>query len=142
MPDAREPRVASLKMVRCTVQGRTQCSSSLRYVPLDVFDLWLHLMTERHGFRLLDRQTSIWMDLENSAGLRTVTGQLERVDEVCLHVFSEKDSMFRRICRYFPVAERDRLTRILLRHYASHVYEDMRHPQITEHAGVWVVRRH
>jgi hypothetical protein len=128
-------------MVRCTVQRGARGEPSERFIPLDVFDLWLHLMTSRHGFRLLTRQTSIWMDLENSAELRTISGRLERVDEVCLHVFSKKDGMFRRICRYFQVAERDRLTRILLRHYGPHVYEDMRQPQITERAGVWVVRR-
>ncbi len=132
--------MASQKMVRCKVRRGVDATPSLRYIPLDLFELWVYLMTHRHGFALLDRQTSIWMDLEDSTGVNHRTGQLERVDEVCLHVFSEKDSMFRRICRYFPVAERDRLTRILLRHYAPHVYENMRHPQITERSGVWVVR--
>ena len=134
--------MASLKMVRCQVQPGSETTATLRYIPLDVFDLWSYLMTRRHGFRLLDRQTSIWMDVEDPAEVNQRNSQLERVDEVCLHVFSEKDSMFRRICRYFPVGERDRLTRILLRHYAPHVYENMRHPQIRERSGVWVVREH
>jgi hypothetical protein len=133
--------MASLKMVRCSVQPEAHGEASLRYVPLDIFDLWHHLMTHRHGFRLLSRQTSIWMDLEGVDGPIPAAGRLERVDEVCLHVFSEKDRMFRRICRYFPVAERDRLIRILLGHYAPHVYEDMRRPQITERSGVWLARQ-
>ncbi|MGD8396949.1 MAG: hypothetical protein PVF43_15880 [Candidatus Eiseniibacteriota bacterium] len=132
--------MASLKMVRCTVRRGADGVPSRRFIPLDTFDLWLYLMKHRHGFRVLERRTSIWMDLEDSIEVDQLSGQLERVDEVCLHVFSEKDSMFRRICRYFPVAERDRLTRVLLGHYRSTVYEDERHPQIQERSGVWVVR--
>lgn len=131
--------MASLKMVRCTV-SRGGSAASRRYVPLDVFDLWQHLMVRRHGFHVLERQASIWMGLEGAPDLSRSSSHLERVDEICLHVFSEKDRMFRRVCRYFQVSERDRLTRILLRHYAAHVYEDVRHPQVSERAGVWVER--
>lgn len=133
--------MASLKMVRCLVRRTADAPPSLRFIPLDIFDLWEHLMTHRHGFLLLERQTSVWMDVENGPVLHRDAARLERVDQVCLHVYSEKDTMFRRICRYFQVAERDRLTRILLRHYAAHVYEDFRRPQISERAGVWVIRR-
>ena len=132
--------MASLKMVRCSVKRGDSGESSVRYVPLDVFGLWSFLMQSRHGFHLLETETSIWMDIENSAEVSVSSDHLERVDEICLHVFSEKDSMFRRICRYFPVAERDSLMRVLLRHYAPGVYEDARHPQIVERAGVWIHR--
>ena len=133
--------MASFKMVRCAVrrQGAVDPPTP-RYVPLDVFSLWEFLMVERHGFELSDHRTSIWIDVEDPPDMSFSAGQFERVDEVCLHVFSEKDGMFQRVCRYFRMEERDRLTGILLRHYAPHVYEDARRPQISERAGIWIVR--
>jgi len=97
-------------------------------------------MVERHGFEVLDRRASVWIDVEDEQEMSFSSGQFERVDEICLHVFSEKDGMFQRVCRYFRAEERDRLTGILLRHYAPHVYEDARRPQIAERAGIWIVR--
>jgi len=132
--------MASLKMVRCSVcKGSSE--PSLRFVPLDVFELWSYLMRHRHGFQLVESEASIWMDIEDSQDISVASSQLERVDEVSLHVYSEKDTMFRRICRYFPVVERDSLTRLLVRHYAPHIYEDARHPQVVERAGVWIKRQ-
>ena len=133
--------MASLKMVRSLVRRRgSSAPPSLRFIPLDVFGLWQFLMEERHGFELLEARASIWIDLEDQADMSVSAGQFERVDEVCLHVYSEKDGMFQRICRYFRTEERDRLTGVLLRHYAPHVYEDARRPQIGERAGIWIVR--
>ena len=133
--------MASLKMVRSLVRRRgSSAPPSLRFIPLDVFGLWRFLMEARHGFELLEARASIWIDLEDQADMSVSAGQFERVDEVCLHVYSEKDGMFQRICRYFRTEERDRLTGVLLRHYAPHVYEDARRPQIGERAGIWIVR--
>ena len=133
--------MASLKMVRCLVRRRgSSAPPSLRFIPLDIFGLWRFLMAERHGFDLLETRASIWIDLEDQADVSFGSGEFERVDEVCLHVYSEKDGMFQRICRYFRTEERDRLTSVLLRHYAPHVYEDARRPQLSERAGIWIVR--
>jgi hypothetical protein len=133
--------MASLKMVRCQVRPRGSAAPpTIRYVPLDIFGLWQFLMENRHGFELLETRASIWIDLEGQADMSFSAGQFERVDEICLHVYSEKDGMFQRICRYFRTEERDRLSGLLLRHYAPHVYEDARRPQLSERAGIWIVR--
>ncbi len=133
--------MASLKMVRCQVRrAGSPAPPSHRYVPLDVFHLWQFLMEVRHGFEVVGPNASIWIDLEDQREMSFSAGQFERVDEICLHVYSEKDGMFRKICRYFRTEERDRLTGVLLRHYAPYVYEDARRPQVSERAGIWIVR--
>ncbi len=133
--------MASFKMVRALVRPHgSSAPPTPRYVPLEIFGLWELLMVERHRFEVLDRRASVWIDVENHFDTSFSSGQFERVDEVCLHVFSEKDGMFQRVCRYFRAEERDRLTGILVRHYAPHVYEDARRPQIAERAGIWIVR--
>jgi hypothetical protein len=133
--------MASLKMLRCAVRRRGSGSPpTLRYVPLEVSGLWQFLMVHRHGFEILDMHASIWVDVEAQPDISFSDQQFERVDEVCLHVYSEKAGMFRRICRYFKAEERDRLTALLLRHYAPHVYGDDRRPQVSERAGIWIVR--
>jgi hypothetical protein len=133
--------MASLKMLRCRVRpGGSDVPPTFRYVPLEVFKLWEYLMVHRHGFEVLDPRASIWVDVETPQDTSYSLGQFERVDEVCLHVYSEKDGMFQRVCRYFRAEERDRLTGVLLKHYAPRVYEDARRPQISERAGIWLVR--
>jgi hypothetical protein len=133
--------MASLKMLRCAVRRRGSIDPpSWRYVPLEVAGLWQFLMAEKHGFEVLDPRASIWIDVETPPDISFSDRQFERVDEVCLHVYSEKDGMFRRICRYFKADERDRLTTLLIRHYAPYIYEDAHRPQVSERAGIWIVR--
>ncbi len=98
-------------------------------------------MQDRHDFELLQTETALWVDIENQAAQPGHGRPWLRVDEVCLHVWSEKHKMFRRVCRYFEVTERDRLTTILLRHYEGLGSRAGGRPQIIERAGVWVGRQ-
>ena len=59
---------APIPIVRCRLAGRADEgeTSSLRYVPLVVFELWKHLMESRHGRSVSVEAVSVWIEEEAS----------------------------------------------------------------------------
>jgi len=53
-------------------------------------------------------------------------------------VYSGRDDMFTRVCRYFPSSDCEMVKRIFLSHYAGE--EGKVRPQIRERAGIWIHR--
>lgn len=130
--------MSSQKLVRCELRrgetGRTQT----RYVPLEIFGLWEHLMRTKHGFDVEAARASLWLDMEDSPDAAYSASQYERVTEVTAFVYSERDEMFTRARRYFPSAEAEDLKRIFLSHYASP--EGRIQTQVHERHGIWIHR--
>jgi hypothetical protein len=112
--------MGSQKIMRCEIRrvdggGPT----SERFVPLEIFGLWEHLMTHKHNFEVLKARASLWLDLEDSPDSACGDARLERVTEVTAFVYSERDGMFTRARRYFASDRCEELKRIFLSHYES-----------------------
>jgi hypothetical protein len=112
--------MGSQKIMRCEIRrvGGTGPTTE-RFVPLEIFGLWEHLMISRHGFEVLKAQASLWLDMEDSPGSAYGEAQFERVTEVTAFVYSERDGMFTRARRYFATDRCEELKRIFLSHYES-----------------------
>jgi len=128
----------SQKLVRCDI-GRPGESGagSARYVPLEIFGLWEYLMTSKHGFAVTTPRASLWLDMEDAPEAAYGEAQYERVTEVTVFVYSDRDDMFTRVCRYFPTAECDTLRAIFLSHYPS---GGKLASQVRERPGIWLRR--
>src|SRR5262249_31890668 len=110
--------MSSKKIVRCHLRrARSTHPGQVRYVPLEIFGLWEHLMSTKHGFEVVSPQASLWLDMEDSPETAYNQNQYDRVTEVSAYVYSERDDMFTRARRYFPSDEADSLKRIFLSHY-------------------------
>src|SRR5688500_2919535 len=96
----------SQKLVRCEIRrcGSVE-SGSPRYIPLEIYGLWEYLMTRKHDFDVVVPRASLWLDMEDSPEAAYSENQYERVTEVTAFVYSGRDDMFTRVCRYFPTAE-------------------------------------
>lgn len=59
---------APIPIVRCRLGGRLDegQATSLRYVPVAVFELWKHLMETRHGRSVRVEAVSVWIEEEAS----------------------------------------------------------------------------
>jgi hypothetical protein len=59
---------APIPIVRCRLGGRLDEAeaTSLRYVPVAVFELWKHLMETRHGRSIRVEAVSVWIEEEPS----------------------------------------------------------------------------
>jgi hypothetical protein len=129
----------SQKLVRCEVRPRGSAGKpSPRFIPLEIFGLWEFLMVSRHRFEVLDARASLWLDMEDSPEAAYSQDQYDRVTEVTAFVYSGRDDMFTRACRYFRSAECDELKQIFLSHYQTSSPRMRTH--IRERQGIWVYR--
>lgn len=130
--------MASQKIVRCQIRRPDGGGEpTTRYVPLEIFGLWEHLMRARHGFDVVEPCASLWLDMEDSPEAAYGSEQFERVTEVSAFVYSPRDEMFTRACRYFPTDECADLKAIFLSHYEG---DDHPRPQVRERQGFWLHR--
>jgi hypothetical protein len=128
----------SLKLVRCSVRRDGSGAESLRFIPLEIFGLWEHLMASKHGFQVHDQCTSLWLDMEDSPEAAYDENQYERVTEVTAFVYSGRDDMFTKAHRYFRSDDCDRLKAIFLSHYQRHFGRVQTH--VRERQGIWLFR--
>jgi hypothetical protein len=112
--------MGSQKIMRCEIRRAGGVGPATeRFVPLEIFGLWEHLMSHRHGFEVLNARASLWLDMEDSPESAYGEAQFERVTEVTAFVYSERDGMFTRARRYFASDRCEELKRIFLSHYES-----------------------
>lgn len=128
----------SQRVVRCEVERDE--TSTVRYVPMEIFGLWEHLMSSRHGFTVLSHQASLWIDAEESPDIRSNESSYDEVTEVTLFVYSDTDGMFSRVVRYFPQENYTKLRDIFLSHYPGQSREGQVDRQVKERPGVWIRR--
>jgi hypothetical protein len=131
--------MASQKLVRCELRriGASE-SGSPRYIPLEIFGLWEYLMRTKHQFEVLNARASLWLDMEDSPEAAYSENQYERVTEVTAFVYSGRDDMFTRACRYFQSEECDGLKSIFLSHYRESHGRAQAH--VRERQGIWLHR--
>jgi len=131
--------MASQKLVRCQIRtpGSKEEGSS-RFIPLEIFGLWEYLMTHKHEFEVVQPRASLWLDMEDSPETAYSEQQFERVTEVTAFVYSNRDEMFTRACRYFRTEECATLKPIFLAHYANP--GERLQTQVRERQGIWLFR--
>jgi hypothetical protein len=131
----------SERLVRCEVSRDTGAGAgSVRYVPSEIFGLWSHLMQSKHGFDVKEDQASLWVDVEEKPEAAYSETQYDRVLEVSLLFYSEKDGMFDKVRRYFPLEDYPRLRDVFLSHYMDDAVAGGVRPQVREKRGIWIHR--
>jgi hypothetical protein len=128
--------MSSQKIVRCQLRKAGNGSpGQVRYVPLEIFGLWEHLMSSKHGFQVMDPRASLWLDMEDSPEAAYAENQFDRVTEVTAFVYSQRDDMFTRARRYFRSDEAEDLKRIFLA-----LHRRGAHQTQSTSARIWIVR--
>jgi hypothetical protein len=130
--------MSSQKLVRCELRRKGSNQTQVRFVPLEIFGLWEHLMSSKHDFEVLVPKASLWLDMEDSPDAAYSQNQFERVTEITAYVYSDRDEMFTRARRYFPAGEAGMLKSIFLSHYTS--IEGRIQTQVHERQGIWIQR--
>ena len=131
--------MSSQKIVRCHLRrAGSNDPTQVRYVPLEIFGLWEHLMSSKHGFEVLEPRASLWLDMEDSPEAAYHQNQYDRVTEVTAFVYSHRDDMFTRARRYFHTDEAESLKRIFLSHYTGE--QSRIQTQVHDRTGIWIVR--
>jgi hypothetical protein len=138
--------MAKEKIVRCKVSRSAvggepgKLRESLRFVPLEIFHLWKHLMTETHGFDVRDETVSIWFDIDGDPNVSYSEANYEKVTRFSMLVYRENDGMYHKVTRYFPSDGYSEIRPRLLSHYACYMDSPQFPPRIEETCGVWLKR--
>jgi len=133
--------MASHKLVRCEIRRADAVGeSTVRYVPLEIFGLWEFLMRTKHRFEITRSVASLWIDVDETPEAAYGENQYERVTEVELLRYSDRDGMFSRVSRYFPTSEYPALKGLLLRHYEGVSDASAPQLQVKERQGIWIRR--
>jgi hypothetical protein len=129
----------SQKLVRCYIRpAGASRQPTPRFVPLEIFGLWEFLMTRKHGFEILEPNASLWLDAEDAPDAAYGETQYDRVTEVTAFIYSGRDGMFSRACRYFPSNQCAELKEIFLSHYRDR--GEVIGLQVRERQGIWLHR--
>ncbi len=130
----------SQKLIRCLIRPTgARSAGTARFVPLEIYGLWEFLMRTKHGFDVVEPRASLWLDMEDSPETAYQEHQFERVTEITAFVYSGRDEMFTRSCRYFPSDECPRLKDIFLSHYQGEDVARLQ-PPVRERPGIWLHR--
>lgn len=132
--------MASQKLVRCEVRrGEDDVEPQVRFVPLEIFGLWEYLMSRRHGFQVEAARASLWLDAEETPESAYDAQEYDLVTEVSVFLYSGREDMFTRVCRYFPTDQCEDLKKIFLSHYPA---DDAGiQTRLRERPGFWIHRR-
>jgi hypothetical protein len=135
--------MAKEKIVRCIVKKCTEDGDqgSVRYVPLEVFDLWQWLMVRKHSFRVEVDCASLWFDIDGDPNINYAETNYEPVVRLSLWVYSGREGMFRKIVRYFPAGRYEEIKPRFLSHYREYFNGAKFPPRIDETRGVWLKRK-
>jgi hypothetical protein len=133
--------MATQKLVRCEIRRPGGAPASVRFVPLEIFGLWEYLMRTKHEFDIVSNVASLWIDVEENPDAAYGENAYDRVTEVTLLRYSERDGMFGKVNRYFPTEEYPQLKNLLLKHYESVREPGAPNLQIQERQGIWIRRQ-
>ncbi|MFH1312024.1 MAG: hypothetical protein ABIJ00_02245 [Candidatus Eisenbacteria bacterium] len=115
--------MAKEKIVRCMVSrnGSNGGEKSVRYIPLEIFELWKIVMTERHEFKIDDDCISLWFDIDGDPNVTYADANYNKVVRLSLSLYSEKHGMFKTVTRYFPSDSYHEIKPCFLSHYKDYL---------------------
>jgi hypothetical protein len=132
----------SQKLVRCEIGRAGSSEASVRYIPLDIYGMWKYLMLHKHQFDVKAAVPSLWVELEEAGGLALEESRVERVTEVRLYVFNDRESMLSEFFNDTATTEIYTVRPVLLKHYGSASAGGNQESRWRERQGVWFRPRH
>ncbi|HET9680381.1 MAG TPA: hypothetical protein VFP95_07465 [Gammaproteobacteria bacterium] len=90
------------RLLRCDVVNRFH-EPSVRFVELETFRLWEHMMRHRHGIEVRHLHLCLWLGeatFMRNAGPFRHAGTIEEVSRVTVSIFDERHSYFFDVKRY------------------------------------------
>lgn len=79
------------KLIRCEI-AHPNGTASIRFIALDVFLLWAHMMRTRHNMECKEYSISLWLpadEFENKSGIFTHSGNIEPVNRINFSLFDD-----------------------------------------------------
>jgi hypothetical protein len=108
----------SQKLVRCQVANRYH-ETSTRFIEINAFKLWEHLMATKHGLKVGEPHLCLWISADEYARGAEVfdrAGEVEAVNRIVVDLFDAEYGFSQTITRYARAVESDQVVEILRSH--------------------------
>lgn len=115
----------SQKLVRCQVANRYH-ETSTRFIEINAFKLWEHLMTTKHGLKVGEPHLCLWISADEYARSAQVfdrAGDVEAVNRIVVDLFDAEYGFSQTIVRYARGSESEQVTDILRSHIPADLCE-------------------
>ncbi|HPQ67522.1 MAG TPA: hypothetical protein PKW95_00245 [bacterium] len=118
----------SIEMVKCYLKKDERDAGSVRYIPLDIFEMWRVLMRKVHGFLVADPVVATWTPL-NDDPPEFLADAREDDDDVVIEVscrYSHSKKIDRSIVRYFPANDFEEVYGYFRNHFPDDKIDSIR----------------
>lgn len=90
------------KLIRCEIM-HPNGSASIRFISLDVFLLWAHMMRTRHNLECREYSICLWLpadEFERKSGIFAHSGNIEKVNRISYSLFDDTNHYTYRASRF------------------------------------------
>jgi|GEM_PF-5414806 len=153
--------MASISMIKCFIAKKETLSqqkedstnldlspdsfldeSNERYIPMSDYNLWKYFITTNHNFKIVKEIISQWIDEdERKKDPNKYDPQLlERVKRLELTFFSKRRNLRRRIIRFIPETNFEKIKQIIIKNIQEYGMIDTENEpfNVIEEEGYWV----
>jgi hypothetical protein len=112
------------KLIRCHMVG-PKGSQGVRFVALEYFSLWEHMMRTRHGLECTDYSVGLWIpadEFERKAHIYSHSGTVEAVARFNFSIFDDTYHYTYAASRFVPDADTEHFRQVML----AHIPDDIR----------------
>ncbi len=116
------------KLIRCTLVTR-HGEKDVRFVALEYFPLWEHMMRTRHGSECIDYSVSLWLpttEFERQPHLYEHCGNIESVRRFNFELFDDAYHYTYTTSRFVPNGDAERFKKAMLSHVPPDILESDR----------------
>lgn len=117
-PQTTSHEAETQKLVRCEIV-HPNGSASIRFISLDVFLLWAHMMRTRHNMECKEYAISLWLpsnQFESKSGVFTHSGNIEQVNRIDFSLFDDTYHYTYRASRFVPNSDSGRFREAMFSH--------------------------
>jgi len=120
--------------------------SNERYIPMSDYNLWKYFITTNHNFRIIKEIISRWIN-EEEVGKhsdRYEADCLEPVKRLELTFYSRRRNIRRRVIRFIPEKNYEKIKQIIIKNIQEHGMVDMENEpfNVIEEEGFWINETH
>jgi hypothetical protein len=108
-------------LVKARVEREGSRGDSIRFVPLEIFDLWKSHMKATHGCEISTVQISLWVVAESGGAALAGTPSASRERVVEVRFVKKVGSATMPVERYIPQDDLETVLPILLAHYGIRI---------------------
>jgi hypothetical protein len=112
------------KLIRCRMTS-AKGEQGVRFVALEYFSLWEHMMRTRHGLECLDYSVGLWIpaeEFDRKAHIYSHSGAVEAVGRFNFSIFDDTYHYTYTASRFVPDADAERFRQTML----AHIPDDIR----------------